>query len=311
MNVIHEVVPNPYIVTKNGEPLSEHADQEMAKSAAITAASEDRLSDVRYKHELEVMVRVSGANVSVENAIVVDGRMWVTLLPPNQILDATVEVTGGDFLTFIIRRTANLIAGPVYVGYMNWPQPVVAADVYGGSGISFTRSEHPPTFYIKSGDYFVHFVGPSMAVSGGYNLLGVPFKEGQTEASFEIHWSRSADDVDIKKRVLDEFRDLYPMLLNWPDRRPIGLSFPNQHINGNKWIWDWTNQAEFEAGFHAHIDQCITNCLAANAQGLLIWCIEGQSMGHPISYVGDPARHAQFCPETTFPLIQQIFEKTL
>lgn len=85
--------------------------------------------------------------------------------------------------------------------------------------------------------------------------------------------------------------------LNWPDRRPIGMvflaSYPGSYTLGNRnWIFD--KPAGFKKGLLALADVCVKNLKAIDAQGVVIWDIEGQEYPHPLSYFGDPR---QLAPE--------------
>lgn len=304
MIIRKEIVESKYNVFKNGESISEHQHEDDTIIEAVNKCIEYPGDDISYKHISEIAIKIFPSVIVENEAVYFDGHKWFDML--SHIPNVTYEITGGNSLKIKLTRTSDIGLLIVDLGFFTYRQPFSTS----ASGVTFMIKESPKTFWVKSGDHFIHFIGDCRATSGGYNLLQVIFNEGNLTTECEIFWSRTASDVGVLQKTLDNFKAEYPMLLNWANRNPIGLSFPNQHINGqNKWLWEWTTQAEFDAGFNYHIDACIANCLDINAQGLLIWSLEGQTMPHNISYIGDPARYNQFCPELTTELVTTLFNK--
>ncbi|NQT93377.1 MAG: LamG domain-containing protein, partial [Lentisphaerae bacterium] len=101
----------------------------------------------------------------------------------------------------------------------------------------------------------------------------------------------------------------HPSLLNWPDRRPIGriiMCTSAMGIEGNPrgWFNDRSldiRTGEARAAFRQRVlsyaDNAVAICKAMNAQGVLVWDIEGQEKKHPISYLGDPRVLPEAAPE--------------
>ncbi len=93
---------------------------------------------------------------------------------------------------------------------------------------------------------------------------------------------------------------LDPPAERWPDRRPIGRWFlarpatgwetnPRGYLNDEK--LDVTTPAgrkEFERRLAEQTLNCIRNLKRMNAQGIVIWDLEGAEFKHPITYIGDP-----------------------
>jgi hypothetical protein len=100
-----------------------------------------------------------------------------------------------------------------------------------------------------------------------------------------------------------------PMVLDWPDRRPIASAFLCNPATG----WKTNPRGYFqnpkvdvttEEGVKAfgeslmkYADNCIERMRAMDAQGIIVWDIEGQEMPHMISYIGDPRLLPALSPE--------------
>lgn len=106
------------------------------------------------------------------------------------------------------------------------------------------------------------------------------------------------DPHDLGQDVYDAFADAHPRVLDWPDRRPINRLFfrggaPTEEIIA--YYQDPENNPKPQPGDEKKqegILQGIRRGVAAakeiDAQGLIIWNIEGGSFPHPTTYIGDP-----------------------
>jgi hypothetical protein len=113
----------------------------------------------------------------------------------------------------------------------------------------------------------------------------------------------------IARDVLHKFAEKYPSELRWSDRRPIGSAFLSTSIAGYKnnprgWFLDPdlnVNTAQGRAKFHtdlmAYADRVIAHCKLMDAQGVIVWDLEGQEMPHATSYIADPRMLSQVAPE--------------
>ncbi len=102
-----------------------------------------------------------------------------------------------------------------------------------------------------------------------------------------------------------------PMVLTWDDRRPVGTIFwchPNQKWKTNPRGFNFgkgkNNDVFTEEGkkvfaeqLFQYVDRCIKIANDMNAQGVIIWDLEGEEFWHPISYIGDPRVLPQAAPE--------------
>ena len=119
-----------------------------------------------------------------------------------------------------------------------------------------------------------------------------------------------ASPVLLADDIYQRFAQRYPSEMKWNDRRPIGtinLSSAAMGIKKNPRGWfmerydlDVTTPQGVEA-FHQRLlkyaDTCIGFCKQMNAQGVIVWDIEGQEMPHMISYIGDPRLMDTMAPE--------------
>lgn len=97
-----------------------------------------------------------------------------------------------------------------------------------------------------------------------------------------------------------EFRTLFPARLEWRDRRAIGALFLssaglNAPHNPRGWlnekVADFVSPAGVEAFRKRLLDYARTSLeilKGMDAQGVIVWDIEGQEYPHAISYLGDP-----------------------
>lgn len=115
----------------------------------------------------------------------------------------------------------------------------------------------------------------------------------------------------LAPRVYADYAKTHPMSLRWPDRRPIGTLFyahPYKQwptnprgFNFGKGekndIFSEAGRVQFEAALMTCASQCVANLKAMDAQGVIIWDLEGEEKPHAISYVGDPRMLPAVAPE--------------
>ena len=120
-----------------------------------------------------------------------------------------------------------------------------------------------------------------------------------------------ATDMELFAQEFREMGQKRPMALKWADRRPIGTAFiaqagtgwsgnPRGYIVGLRDKEDIHSQAglaAFGKRLLEYADQCIVELKDKNAQGVIVWDLEGQEKPHSISYVGDPRKLPQVAPE--------------
>ena len=102
---------------------------------------------------------------------------------------------------------------------------------------------------------------------------------------------------------------VWPVRIQWPDRRPIGTLFlaSNFHAsatNPRGWFNDpkldvtGTNGAKrFRQALLEYTDRSISILKQAGAQGVIVWDLEGEQFPHKTTYIGDPRLLGRLAPE--------------
>src|SRR5262245_29832376 len=126
----------------------------------------------------------------------------------------------------------------------------------------------------------------------------------------------SAGLADLVPDVIQRYAAELPQHV-WPDRRPIGRVFlangpsitggnppenPRGWINlpGGTDIRTPEGLAAFRKMMLKKADDIISNLRDMNAQGVIVWDIEGQEYPHMTSYVGDPTQMDQLAQEMNY-----------
>jgi len=119
------------------------------------------------------------------------------------------------------------------------------------------------------------------------------------------------EESQICPELLSHFAKDRPMLLDWPDRRSIGTLFlansnQNWPTNPRGWIFgkgktnDVTTEEgvkEFGDALLAYADRSIPILKEMNAQGVIVWDLEGGEHYHPVTYLADPRTLKETAPE--------------
>lgn len=107
----------------------------------------------------------------------------------------------------------------------------------------------------------------------------------------------AGDPLDLAADLLADYRQRFPRLLNWKDRRPIVRAFfggglPKEEALAR--LKDPDNAAlpepdpRFQTNFFRKISASIENAKSVDAQGIVIWDLEGETFPHAVTYIGDP-----------------------
>ena len=118
-------------------------------------------------------------------------------------------------------------------------------------------------------------------------------------------------DEELAREVNAQIAQEYPMVLDWKDRRPIGTLFlanpvtgwktnPRGYLPGKGKDNDVTTEAglqAFGAGLMTYADTSIEILKEANAQGVIMWDLEGAEFHHPITYIAQPDKLGKIAPE--------------
>lgn len=110
-----------------------------------------------------------------------------------------------------------------------------------------------------------------------------------------------ATEKELAGDVFERYRQCFPFKLNWPDRRPIGALFLSSSETKGKpgnprgWFLDKTidvTTAEGRDAFKTRLmkfaENSIVELVSNDAQGVIVWDLEGQEFPHATSYLGDP-----------------------
>lgn len=146
-----------------------------------------------------------------------------------------------------------------------------------------------------------HYIRP-----GGRPSIG----PGQTLAvRFSLRFATNGTPVADMTRDIDEtMRALHGPGPAWTDRRPIGMLIASAvgHATNNPrgWFNDKTidvtteeGRARFRARALAYADTAVKVLTNMNAQGGIVWDIEGSENPHPVTYIGDPRLVEKLAPE--------------
>ncbi len=111
-----------------------------------------------------------------------------------------------------------------------------------------------------------------------------------------------------------------PTKLHWPDRRPIGVLFlaSNYHSSATN-PRGWFNEPslnvtgqdglqQFKKALSDYTDRSIAILKRINAQGVIVWDLEGEQFPHKITYIGDPRLVGRLAPEMA-PVVDEFFAR--
>jgi hypothetical protein len=125
----------------------------------------------------------------------------------------------------------------------------------------------------------------------------------------------------VLHEVLAPYAAQSPATLNWPDRRPIGalglaVRGPSTPFNpGNPHYWRFikpgvdvnspSGRAQFRTLLLQEADTAVANLRRMNAQGVVLWSLEGDEYPPQVTYVGDP----RVLPAEMQGVVDQFFKR--
>ena len=113
---------------------------------------------------------------------------------------------------------------------------------------------------------------------------------------------------------------IWPMGVQWLDRRPIGVLFlaSTYHVsvtNPRGWFNDQSldfvgpgGKERFRKALMDDADTSISNLTRLGAQGVIVWDLEGEQYPHKTSFIGDPRLLDQLAPEMA-PVADEFFKR--
>jgi hypothetical protein len=118
-----------------------------------------------------------------------------------------------------------------------------------------------------------------------------------------LRFGNATDPMAPAKEALEAYGKAHPMLFKWDDRRPIistmiGDKFPFHEPEGLelKKPAVGPRAEEIRTMLLDHADKLIEEMKEINAQGVIVWNIEGNGPNY-LQYVGDPHMVEYLCPE--------------
>ncbi|MBF0593348.1 MAG: dockerin type I repeat-containing protein [Candidatus Omnitrophica bacterium] len=124
---------------------------------------------------------------------------------------------------------------------------------------------------------------------------------GTDSFDISLRFGKATDSIHaLTGDIEDKFVSQYPFHLNWPDRRPIGADMMAAGTTGssetnprgwfNKPNADYVSASgrqAFRTELLARVDTEITVLKSLNAQGIILWDLEGEEFRN-LTYLGDP-----------------------
>lgn len=114
-----------------------------------------------------------------------------------------------------------------------------------------------------------------------------------------------SNPLDLAKDFIMAYRKAHPALLNWPDRRPIlrlffGGGLAKEEAVAN--LKDPDNakpppDPKYQSLVLARMRRLVENAKLVNAQGVILWDLEGDTFPHATTYIGDPRLICLFNPQ--------------
>lgn len=105
--------------------------------------------------------------------------------------------------------------------------------------------------------------------------------------------------LDLAAPEIAAYRTTFPPLLNWPDRRPIlrlffGGGLPKEqalvNLKNPESVVPPEPDPKFRERVLARMRSCVEGAKRVDAQGVVLWDLEGESFPHAVTFIGDP-RH--------------------
>jgi hypothetical protein len=129
--------------------------------------------------------------------------------------------------------------------------------------------------------------------------LSRPLAAGATD-SFSVDLLMGAAGTEpsaLAKDLIDSYRQANPAQLKWEDRRPVlrlffGGGLPKDQATANIKDPGSIKMPEPDQKFREHVLKrfaaTVETVKAANAQGVILWDLEGETYPHATTYIGDP-----------------------
>jgi len=144
--------------------------------------------------------------------------------------------------------------------------------------------------------------------------LGIPrvYPNNELNIEFSVRFSDINAEPDIVcSDLYQKFRDYWKPHLDWKDRRPIGALFLASSWEGHKSqtnprgffsdktidVFSPEGKEKFKKRAIEYAKRSVEILKSIDAQGMIVWDIEGEENPHPITYIGDPRMTRILAPE--------------
>ena len=144
----------------------------------------------------------------------------------------------------------------------------------------------------------VHAGGDRMVYDELYMRRAIPPGKSDTYRLSLRFGPPGGDAHELADDVYKKFAARHPPLLNWPDRRPIVRLFLSGGLLAEQVLAYYRGgertppklPADTKFGRQAleKLDRALAAAKQIDAQGIIIWDIEGDALPHPTTYIGDP-----------------------
>jgi Bacterial Ig domain len=186
---------------------------------------------------------------------------------------------------------------------------------YGNYGAITFANDTYPRIATMFGNFINYNSDRRFSVSTSYSEKIAPGAHATYSGSIRAGLP-SAGLADLAPDVIQRYAAELPQHA-WPDRRPIGRVFlanspsstgGNPPENPRGWInlpsgtdiRTAAGLAAFRQMMLSKADDVIRNLRDMNAQGVIVWDIEGQEYPHMTSFVGDPTKMDLLAPEMNY-----------
>jgi len=198
---------------------------------------------------------------------------------------------------------------------------VLRAELAGGTLLACVETIDPPVWFALApvrgadGEYDVTVSGGVQAPEdGAYEVPphGRPRVEPGRDLTleFSLRIARPGADVDaLLADLYGRFRDYWKPVAPWTDRRGVGMlmlcNSAKRSQTNPRGFWndpkvDVTTEqgkADFRRRAMDYADRAVKVLTDVDAQGMIVWDVEGSENPHPITYIGDPRMAKTLAPE--------------
>lgn len=257
------------------------------------------------KHRLDIVLKITNkTDCDLENITVSLGEL---------LLSADLLNTGSDLVNVPRRVDNEKIVGSRLLRAKGADIELVNADfptkAYISAGSKNPSGPYPLVAGLKTNQQGNHPVVDNRFFQSANNTIAPHSSE-----TFRFALLFSPEDslsMAPGPETAEILREKLPMKFSWSDRRPIGTLFlanprtgwaknPRGYLVGKGQDEDILSEEGLQAfgeSLLAYADRSIAILKDLDAQGVIVWDLEGAEFYHPITYLADPDKLPQVAPE--------------